>query len=57
MIINLKKYRRQATIVIFEREIRMGQIVNNRIAIRGKQKQIRLMFCLKFSWIGKLLKI
>ena len=57
MIINLKKYRRQATIVIFEREIRMGQIVNYIIAIIGKQKQIRLMFCLKFSWIGKLLKI
>jgi len=57
MIINLKKTSRQATIVIFVREIRMGQIVNNKIAISCKQKQIRLMFCLKFSWIGKLLKI
>jgi len=26
-------------------------------AIIGKQKQIRLMFHLKFTWIGKLLKI
>jgi len=43
--------------VIIERTNRIGQNGNNIIAVIGKQKQIRLMFYLKFTWIGKLLKI
>jgi len=50
-------FRRQATMVITERANMKGLNGNNIIAIIGKQKQIRLMFHFKFTWIGKLLKI
>jgi len=46
-----------ATIVIIEGANRIGQNGNNIISIIGKQKQIKLMFHLKFTWIGKLLKL
>jgi len=43
-----------SAVVIIEKANRIGQNGNNIIAIIGKQKQIKLMFHLKFTWIGKL---